>query len=82
MNLTRVRPERRLPTYNFSRRGGYDWAKLLGQTTLKRHEWLAQIWTNLYFQNQSDEFLRNLSTDEILKTKWFEKYGIKEPNFK
>lgn len=66
---------------NFSRKAGYDWDKLLGKKTLQRHEWLAEIWTNLYFQNQEDKFIRNLSTDEILKTRWFEKYGIKEPVF-
>lgn len=66
---------------NFNRRAGYDWDKLLEKKTLQRHEWLAELWTNLYFQNQDDKFIRNLSTDEIIKTRWFEKYGIKEPNF-
>ena len=66
---------------SFSRRGGYDWDKLIEKQTLKRNEWLSKIWTSLYFQNQEDEFIRNLSTDELLKTRWFEKYGIKEPNF-
>lgn len=71
----------RLPTFNFSKKSSYDWAKLLGQTTLKRHEWLAEVWTKLYFENQEDDFLRNLSTDDMLKTRWFEKYGVKEPKF-
>ena len=33
------------------------------------------------FKNQEDQFLRHLSTEEIMKTRWFEKYGIKEPQF-
>jgi len=75
------RLERTFPVIGFSRRMGYDWEKLISSKTLKRHEWLAQIWTNLYFQNQDDQYIRNLSTDEIIKTKWFEKYGIREPQF-
>ena len=49
--------------------------------TLARHKWLGKTWTDLYFQNQEDQFLRKLSTDDIVKTRWFEKYGIKEPQF-
>ncbi len=75
------RLERTFPVISFSRRMGYDWEKLISPKALKRHEWLAQIWTNLYFQNQEDQYIRNLSTDEIIKTKWFEKYGIREPQF-
>lgn len=49
--------------------------------TLERHKWLGKTWTELYFKNQEDQFLRHLSTEEIMKTRWFEKYGIKEPQF-
>lgn len=66
---------------SFNRRVGYDWEKIMDSKTLKRHKWLSELWTELYFKNQDDGFIRNLSTDEILKTRWFEKYGIKEPQF-
>ena len=69
------------PVVNFSKKAGYDWEKLIEPKTLERHKWLAQTWTNLYFENQEDQFIRNLSTDEIMKTRWFEKYGIREPQF-
>ena len=49
--------------------------------TLERHKWLTKIWIELYFKNQDDQFIRKLSTDEMMKTRWFEKYGIKEPQF-
>ena len=26
-------------------------------------------------------FIRDIQQDEIIKTKWFEKYGIREPQF-
>ena len=55
----------------------YDWQKLLGEKTVRRNEWLSKTWAKLYFENSCDEYLRNLSTDELMKTKWFEKYGVK-----
>lgn len=66
---------------NYRRSVGYDWNKLLAPEVLRRHKWLAQTWINLYIQNPDDEFVRKLSTDELLKSKWYEKYGIKEPSF-
>jgi hypothetical protein len=74
--------QRPYPTLGSSRiRNYYDWEKSMEPKTLERHKWLGKTWTDLYFQNQGDEFLRNLSTEEIMKTKWFEKYGVKEPIF-
>ena len=67
---------------NYRKSVGYDWNRLLKPDVLRRHKWLAQTWINLYIQNPDDEFVRKLSTDELLKSKWYEKYGIKEPNFK
>ena len=67
---------------NYRKSVGYDWNRLLAPEVLRRHKWLAQTWINLYIQNPDDEFVRKLSTDELLKSKWYEKYGIKEPNFK
>ena len=74
------RVERSFPLYSFSRRS-YDWEKVMEPKTLARHKWLGKTWTDLYFQNQEDQFLRKLSTDDIVKTRWFEKYGIKVPQF-
>lgn len=75
------RIERPLPRLSSYRRSSYNWEKIMEPKTLERHRWLGKTWTELYFQNQEDQFLRKLSTDEIMKTKWFEKYGIKEPQF-
>lgn len=75
------RVQRAFPVFSSNRRSGYDWEKTMEPKILERHKWLGKTWTDLYFQNQGDSFLRNLSTDEIMKTRWFEKYGIKEPNF-
>lgn len=80
MGLSKIGKAIERISYN-RKSNGYDWDKLISKETLKRHEWLSMIWTSLYFQNQEDEFIRNLSTDDIVKTRWFEKYGIKEPNF-
>ena len=74
------RVERSFPLYSFSRRS-YDWEKVMEPKTLARHKWLGKTWTDLYFQNQEDQFLRKLSTDDNVKTRWFEKYSIKEPQF-
>ena len=74
------RVERSFPLYSFSRRS-YDWEKVMEPKTLARHKWLGKTWPDLYFQNQEDQFLRKLSSDDIVKTRWFEKYGIKEPQF-
>ncbi len=68
--------------FNYRRSVGYDWNRLLAPEILRRHKWLAQTWINLYIQNPEDDFIRKLSTDELLKTKWYEKYGIKEPAHK
>ncbi len=57
----------------------YDWDKLLPPEILKRNIWLAEIWAEIHKQNPQDEFIRKLSTDDMFKTKWFEKYGYKEP---
>ena len=67
---------------NYRKSVGYDWNRLLAPEVLRRHKWLAQTWINLYIQNPDDDFVRKLSTDELLKSKWYEKYGIKEPIFK
>lgn len=67
---------------NYRRSVGYDWNRLLAPEVLRKHKWLAQTWINLYIQNPEDDFIRKLSTDELLKTKWYEKYGVKEPSFK
>lgn len=67
---------------NYRRSVGYDWNRLLAPEVLRRHKWLAQTWINLYIQNPDDDFIRKLSTDELIKTKWYEKYGVKEPSFK
>jgi hypothetical protein len=75
------RAQRSITSINFSRKSIYDWDKLIGSKTLERNKWLVKVWSDLYFANQNDEFLRNLSTDDIMKTKWFEKYGIKEVKF-
>ncbi len=75
------RIERPFPIYTSSRRGGYNWEKILDPKTLARNKWLGKTWADLYFQNLDDKFLRYLSTDDIMKTRWFEKYGIKEPQF-
>jgi hypothetical protein len=75
------RIERPFPAFSSSRRSGYNWEKLLEPKALARNKWLGKTWAELYFQNLDDKFLRYLSTDEIMKTKWFEKYGIKEPQF-
>ncbi len=58
----------------------YDWEKLLPSKIIKRNKWLGKIWAEIYANNPHDEFIRNLSTDDMYKTKWFEKYGYKEPN--
>ena len=75
------RLERAFPVHSLSRRVGYDWEKTMDPKTLQRHKWLTKIWTELYFQNQEDEFIRKLSTEDMMNTRWFEKYGIKEPQF-
>ena len=68
---------------NFNRRkSGYDWDELLKPETVLRNQWLVKIWGDLYRQNEEDEFLRKLSTDDMIKTNWFEKYGVKEQYFK
>lgn len=67
---------------NYRKSVGYDWNRLLAPDVLRRHKWLAQTWINLYIQNPEDDFIRKLSTDELLKTKWYEKYGVKELSFK
>lgn len=59
----------------------YVWEKILPKRTLKRHKWLAQTWRDIYSLNPNDEFIRFLSTEDMLHTKWFEKYGYKEPDF-
>ena len=71
--------QRAFPTFNFSNKSTYDWEKTMDPKTLQRHKWLTKIWTELYFQNQEDEFIRKLSTEDMMNTRWFEKYGIKEP---
>ena len=73
--------QRTFPKHSLSRRTGYDWEKTMESKTLERHKWLNKIWTELYFKNQEDQFIRKLSTDDMMKTRWFEKYGIKEPQF-
>lgn len=75
------RVQRQFPVFSSARRGSYNWEKIMEPKTLERHRWLGKTWTELYFQNQEDLFLRKLSTDDIMKTRWFEKYGIKEPQF-
>lgn len=74
------RVQRPSPIFSSYRRE-YNWEKIMDPKTLARHKWLGKTWTDLYFQNLEDKFLRNLSTEEIMKTRWFEKYGIKEPQF-
>ncbi len=81
MSSKPVRIDRVFPMLNYSKKSGYDWQKLLGAKTVRRNEWLSKTWAKLYFENSCDEYLRNLSTDELMKTKWFEKYGVKEPSF-
>lgn len=71
----------KLHKFQIFRKNSYNWEKLLKEKVLKRNKWLSEIWTDLYFKNQKDEYLRKLSTEELLNTKWFEKYGIKEPSF-
>lgn len=61
------------------RNKAYDWNKLLSPEVLKRNIWLSNVWAEIYSKNPQDEFIRKLSTDDMLKTKWFEKYGFKEP---
>lgn len=68
-------------SFNF-RKTNYDWEKLLRPEVLKRNIWIVKIWGELHKKNPQDEFIRNLSTDDMYKTKWFEKYGYKEPDFK
>lgn len=63
------------------RRASYDWDKLIDEKTLKRHQWLAETWRKIYSQHPNDLYIRKLSTDDLLNTKWYEKYGVKEPNF-
>lgn len=75
------RIQRPFPVFNSYRRSEYNWEKIMEPKTLERHKWLGKTWTELYFKNQEDQFLRHLSTEEIMKTRWFEKYGIKEPQF-
>lgn len=58
-----------------------NWEQITDKRTLNRHKWLSQIWADLYIKNPNDDFIRKLSTDELMKTNWFEHYGIKEPNF-
>ena len=69
------------PIYRSTRRSGYDWEKSMDKKTLERHKWLTKIWIELYSKNPDDMFVRKLSTDDMMKTRWFEKYGIKEPHF-
>lgn len=59
----------------------YDWDRLLPKRVLMRHRWLAKTWREIYSKNPHDEYIRFLSTDDQMNTKWFEKYGYKEPNF-
>ena len=75
------RVDRVYPVIGYSRKVGYNWEKLISKSTLNRHKWLAEVWTKLYFENPGDDFIINLTTDEITKTRWFEKYGIREPQF-
>ncbi len=70
-----------LPIYRSIGKVNYDWEKIMDKKTLERHKWLSKTWIDLYSQNPNDMFIRKLSTDDMIKTKWFEKYGIKEPNF-
>ncbi len=62
------------------RKRSYDWDKLLAPHILKRNIWLGNVWAEIYVKNPYDEFIRNLSTDDMFKTKWFEKFGYKEPS--
>lgn len=62
------------------RKRSYDWDKLLAPHILKRNIWLGNVWAEIYAKNPYDEFIRNLSTDDMFKTKWFEKFGYKEPS--
>ncbi|MDD2896858.1 MAG: hypothetical protein PHG81_12650 [Aliarcobacter sp.] len=75
------RPQNPFPIFSSYRRNEYNWEKIMNPKTLARNKWLGKTWTDLYFQNQGDDYLRFLSTDDIISTKWFEKYGVKEPQF-
>lgn len=70
-----------LSLYGVGKKSAYDWEKTMDPKVLARHRWLVETWSNLYFSNLEDKFLRTLSTDDIMKTKWFEKYGVREPSF-
>lgn len=59
----------------------YDWDKQLPKVVYERNKWLGKVWGEIYIQNPRDEFIRFLSTDDMLHTKWFEKYGYIEPDF-
>ncbi len=67
---------------SFSSCRTYDWEKHLPKEVYERNKWLGNVWGEIYLKNPRDEFIRFLSTDDMLYTKWFEKYGYKEPDFK
>lgn len=59
----------------------YDWNKLLSEKKRNRNRWLVTVWMELYIKYPHDEYIRKLPTTEMDETKWFEKYGYKEPIF-
>ena len=58
-----------------------NWENFLSKKDLKRNKWSVEEWSKLYAQNIDDLYIRKMSTDELHKGLWLEKYGLVEPNF-
>lgn len=81
MQNIKTKRDKQLPTFNLFVKNKYDWEKMMCPLKLKRNRWLVETWMSLYIKHPEDEFIRKLSTKDLDETKWFEKYGFKEPKF-
>lgn len=66
-----------LYSWRYKRSQKYEWDKILSKEQIDKNKWLAEIWIDLYTRFPDDEYIRKLSTDEMLNTNWYEQYGFK-----